>query len=205
MVLFVFLPPLIYTGAFSTRQALRENLRPILLLSFGLVLFTLALVAAVAHALIPGMSWPVAFVLGAIVAPTDDVAAATIVRRLSLPHRIVTVLEGEGLLNDAMALTAFRFALAAVISGSFSFRDASFSFLTVVFGKAGYGLALGWLLSRIRQRLKDPSLEITVSFLTPSSPISPRSCWGEQAFWRRRWWGSISEARARSASLPASG
>src|SRR5581483_5716337 len=122
LVLFVFLPPLVYTGAFSTWQALQKNFRPILLLSFGLVLFTMAVVAVVAHALIPELSWPVAFVLGAIVAPTDDVAAATIVRRLSLPHRIVSVLEGEGLLNDATALTAFRFASAAVVSGSFSFR-----------------------------------------------------------------------------------
>ena len=178
LVLFVFLPPVGYTGACSTWQALRKNLRPILLLSFGLVLFTMAVVAVVAHALILGMSWPVAFVLGAIVAPTDDVAAATIVRRLSLPHRIVTLLEGEGLLNDATALTAFRFASAAVVSGSFSFRDASFSFLTVVFGEAGYGLALGWAVSRVRQRLKDSSLEITVSFLTPFLAYLPAELLG---------------------------
>jgi len=168
LVLLVFLPPLIYIGgAFSSWQTFQKNLRPILSLSSGLVLFTMGIVAVVAHFLIPGLSWPVAFVLGAIVAPTDDVAAATIARRLSLPHRIVIILEGEGLLNDATALTAFRFATAAVVVGSFSVNTALWSFLAVVLGEVGYGLLLGWAVSKIRQKLKDPALEITVSLLTP--------------------------------------
>ena len=168
LILLVFLPPLVYAGGFSSSwQAFQKNLRPIILLSSGLVLFTMGIVAAVAHRFIPGLSWAAAFVLGAIVAPTDDVAAATIARRLSLPHRIVSVLEGEGLLNDATALTAFRFATAAVVVGSFSFGEALGSFLAVVFGEVGYGLFLGWAVSKLRQRLKDPALEITVSLLTP--------------------------------------
>jgi CPA1 family monovalent cation:H+ antiporter len=168
LILLVFLPPLVYVGGFSSSwQAFQKNLRPIILLSSGLVLFTMGIVAVVAHRFIPGLSWAAAFVLGAIVAPTDDVAAATIARRLSLPHRIVSVLEGEGLLNDATALTAFRFATAAVVIGSFSFGEAFGTFLAVVFGEVGYGLFLGWAVSKLRQRLKDPALEITVSLLTP--------------------------------------
>src|SRR3990172_717421 len=168
LVLLVFLPPLVYIGgALSSWQTFQKNLRPIFLLSFGLVIFTMGLVAVVAHLFIPGMSWPAAFVLGAILAPTDTVAAATIARRLSLPHRMVSILEGEGLVNDATALTAFKFAVAAVVLGSFSFRGASVAFLAVVFGEVGYGLLLGWTISRLRQRLKDPTIEITVSLLTP--------------------------------------
>lgn len=168
LVLFVFLPPLIYAGAFySSWQAVRKNLRPIILLSFGLVLFTMGVISFLAHYFIPGMSWPVALVLGAIVAPTDDVAAATIARRLSLPHRIVSVLEGEGLFNDAASLTAFRFAAASVVSGSFSFGGALSTLFMVIVGEVGYGLLLGWIVVHLRQRLKDPTLEITSSFLTP--------------------------------------
>jgi Na+/H+ antiporter len=168
LILLVFLPPLIYIGgAVSSWQAFQKNLRPIFQLSFGLVLFTMGVVAAAAHYLIPGLGWPVALVLGAIVAPTDDVAAATIARRLSLPHRIVSILEGEGLVNDATALTAFRFAAAAVVLGSFSMGNALLTFLAVVFGEVGYGFFLGWAVSRLRPRLKDPALEITLSLLTP--------------------------------------
>ena len=168
LILLVFLPPLVYAGGFSSSwQAFRKNLRPIFLLSFGLVLFTMGVVAVVAHRFIPGLGWAAAFVLGAIVAPTDDVAAATIARRLSLPHRIVSVLEGEGLMNDATALTAFRFATAAVVIASFSFNKALGTFLAVVFGEVGYGLFLGWAVSKFRQKLGDPALGITVSLLTP--------------------------------------
>jgi NhaP-type Na+/H+ or K+/H+ antiporter len=90
-----------------------------------------------------------------------------VVRKLSVPHRIVSVLEGEGLLNDATALTAFKFAAAAVVSGSFHLEYAVLGFLAMVVGEVGYGLLLGWVISQVRRRLKDPSLEITVSFLTP--------------------------------------
>jgi monovalent cation/hydrogen antiporter len=168
LILFVFLPPLVYAGgAFSSWQTFHKNIRPILLLSVGLALFTMGIVAVAARLLLPGMSWPVAFALGAILAPTDTVAAATIARRLSLPHRIVAILEGEGLFNDATALTAFRFAIAAVVIGSFSFMDAVWTFLAVVLGEAAYGWFLGWAVSKLRQRMKDPILEITASLLTP--------------------------------------
>jgi Na+/H+ antiporter len=168
LVLLVFLPPLVYIGgAMTSWQAFRKNLRPIFHLSLGLVLFTMSLVAVAAHFLIPGISWPVSFVLGAIVAPTDDVAAANIARRLSIPHRVVSLLEGEGLMNDATALTAFKFASAAVVLGSFSLKNASLTFLGIVFGEVGYGIFLGWILSKLRLKLKDPSLGITVSLLTP--------------------------------------
>jgi len=168
LILLVFLPPLVYAGgAFSSWQTFRKNLRPIFLLSVGLALFTMVLVAAAAHYLISGMSWPVAFVLGAILAPTDTVAAATIAHRLSFPHRLIVILEGEGLFNDATALTAFRFATAVVVVGSFSFADAFWTFLAVIFGEVAYGWFLGWAASKLRRRLKDPTLTITVSLLTP--------------------------------------
>lgn len=168
LVLLVFLPPLVYIGGVVTSwQAFQKNLGPIFHLSFGLVLFTMSLVAAAAHYIIPGLSWPVAFVLGAIVAPTDDVAAANIARRFSIPHRIVSLLEGEGLMNDATALTAFKFASAAVVLGSFSIRNASLTFLGIIFGEIGYGILLGWILSKLRKRIKDPSLGVTVALLTP--------------------------------------
>ena len=167
VVLSIFLPPLIYTGSVSAWNAVQKNIRPIFLLSFGLVLFTMAFVALAAHHLIPGITWPIAFVLGAIIAPTDDVAAGTVVRKLSVPHRLVSVLEGEGLLNDATALTAFQFAVAAVVSGSFHLERAIFAFFAMVVGEVAYGLLLGWVVSKVRQKLKDPSLELTVSFLTP--------------------------------------
>jgi|SRR5579863_506466 len=167
LILFVFLPPLVYIGAFSSWQALRKNLKPIFFLSFGLVLFATVVVAVVAHRFIPGWSWAVAFVLGAIVAPTDDVAAAAVIRGFSLPHRIVSVLEGEALLNDATALTAFKFSSAAVVSGSFSFAVAAVNFLGIVLGEVGFGLLLGWVLSKLRQKVKDPTVAIALSFLTP--------------------------------------
>ena len=168
LVLLVFLPPLVYTaGAVSSAQDFHRNLRSILLLSVGLVLFTMSIVAAAAHYAIPGMGWPAAFVLGAIVAPTDDVAAASIARRLALPHRIVSLLEGEGLMNDAAALTAFRFGAIAVVKGYFSFSGALLTFLVIVLGETAFGLLVGWTAARIRERLNDPSLEIAVSLVTP--------------------------------------
>ncbi|MFI5305467.1 MAG: Na+/H+ antiporter [Nitrospiria bacterium] len=168
LVLLVFLPPLVYIGGAATSwQAFQKNIGPIFHLSFGLVLFTMSLVAAAAHYIIPGLSWPVAFVLGFIVAPTDDVAAANIVRRFPIPHRIVSLLEGEGLMNDATALTAFKFASVAVILGSFSIKSASLTFFGIIFGEIGYGILLGWILAKFRQRIEDPSLGVTIALLTP--------------------------------------
>src|SRR5687767_1320392 len=126
IVFLVFLPPLLYSaGVYSSVRELRANLRPIALLAVGLVLFTLAGVAAVAQALIPGLGWAAAFVLGAIVSPPDAVAATAIAQRLGLPRRIVTVLEGESLVNDATALVAYRASVVAVTTGAFSLGSES--------------------------------------------------------------------------------
>src|SRR3954468_18392447 len=125
VVLLIVLPPLLYSAAFfSSLRELRTNLRSISLLAVGVVLATMAGVALVAHAVVPGMSWEAAFVLGAIVSPTDPVAASAIFQRLSAPRRVVTVVEGESLINDATALVAYRVAVVAVVSGSFSLIDA---------------------------------------------------------------------------------
>lgn len=136
LVLQFFLPPLVYAaGASSSWRDLWADIRAISLLSIGLVLFTTLFVAMVAYWLIPGFSWPVAFVLGAVIAPPDEVAAIQILQRLGIPRRLVTILEGEGLMNDATALTVYRFAVAAVASHAFSFSSAAGSFLAVVVGE----------------------------------------------------------------------
>jgi monovalent cation/hydrogen antiporter len=119
VVLVIVLPPLLYAAAFFTSlRELRDNLRPISLLAVGLVATTTVGVAAVAHAVVDGMSWPAAFVLGAVVSPTDPVAAATIASRVGAPRRYVTVVEGESLVNDSTALIAYKFAVAAVVTRS---------------------------------------------------------------------------------------
>ena len=124
MVFLFLLPPLIYPAAvFTSWRDFRADLTPLLLLAIGLVLFTTAFVAVVAHAL-TGLPWATAFVLGAIISPTDAVAATAIADRLRVPRRIVTILEGESLVNDATALVAYRFAIAAMMSGSFSLSEA---------------------------------------------------------------------------------
>jgi NhaP-type Na+/H+ or K+/H+ antiporter len=120
VVLVVFLPPLLYgSSIFANFNDLRVNLRALTLSAVGLVLATMCAVAWAAHALIPGLPWEAAFVLGAIVSPTDPLAAATIMRRLDVPRRLVSGIEGEGLFNDATALVAYRVAVSAVVAGSF--------------------------------------------------------------------------------------
>src|SRR6202011_2037806 len=126
IVFYFFLPPLIYPAAlFTSWRDFRANLRPILLLAIGLVLFTMLAVASVAHWLIPTLPWAAAFALGAIVSPPDAVAATSVVRRLPVPNRIVSILEGESLVNDATALVALQFAVAALTTGQFSIGQAS--------------------------------------------------------------------------------
>jgi monovalent cation/hydrogen antiporter len=126
LVLLIFLPPLLYSASFFTGlRELRQNIRPISLLSIGLVLATALAVALVAHALIDGMSWPAAFALGAIVSPTDPVAATAIAGRIGVPRRVVTIVEGEALINDATALVAYKVAVTAVLTGAFSAWEAA--------------------------------------------------------------------------------
>jgi Na+/H+ antiporter len=167
LVLLLILPPLIYSaGVAMSWREFRFNLRPITLLAFGCVVFTACAVAAVAHWLL-GMPLAVGFVLGAIVAPPDVVAPLAIVRRLGLPRRLLVVLEGEGLANDATALILYRFAVAAVSTGLFSFDQAAGTFALIVAGEIAYGIGIGWLSLRLRKWMRDPRVEITLSLMTP--------------------------------------
>ena len=167
-VIFMFvLPPLLFPAAlFTSWRDFRDNLRPIGLLAIGLVLFTTVSVAYLAHYLM-GLPLAVGFVLGAIISPPDAIAVTAIAERLKLPRRIVTILEGESLVNDATALVAYRFAVGAVLSGSFSMAHASVKFLIVAIGGVAVGLLIGWLASQFHKRVDDAPIEITVSLLTP--------------------------------------
>ena len=167
LVLLVVLPPLIYSAsvAMSWRE-FKFNLRPITLLAVGCVIFTAFAVAAATHYLI-GLPWTVGFLLGAIVAPPDVVAPLAIARKLGMPRRILVVLEGEGLVNDATALILYRFAVAAIMTGMFSLPKATGTFAVIVVGELLFGLAVGWLSLRMRHRARDPQVEITLSLITP--------------------------------------
>jgi CPA1 family monovalent cation:H+ antiporter len=167
LVLLVVLPPLIYSAsvAMSWRE-FKSNLRPIILLAVGCVIFTAFAVAAATHYLI-GLPWEVGFLLGAIVAPPDVVAPLAIARRLGLPRRILVVLEGEGLANDATALILYRFAVMAISTGAFSLPKAGGTFFAIIIGEVLFGAAVGWLSLRARHRARDPQVEITLSLITP--------------------------------------
>jgi len=138
---------------------------PISALAIGLVLMTTVAVAAVAHESI-GLDWPTSFVLGALVAPTDPTAATSIAKRLGLPRRLSAVIEGESLVNDGTALVAYRFAVVAVVSGSFSLADAAGRFVLNVAGGVAIGLAVGYLIRQLRRRLDNPPVEITIALLS---------------------------------------
>jgi len=168
VVLHVLLPLLVYATAIEVPwREFRANLRPIAFLAFGLVLFTTAGVALLAHAIVPGLSWPAAFALGAIVSPPDEVAAAAVIQQLPVPRRLAVILSGEGLVNDVTALTIFRFAVLAAISGTFSPGQASLFFASSLAGEALYGYAVAWLALRARSLLDDARLETAVSLMTP--------------------------------------
>jgi Na+/H+ antiporter len=167
LVLLGILPPLIYSaGVAMSWREFRFNLRPIVLLAFGCVVFTTCAVAAMAHWLL-GMPLAVGFVLGAIVAPPDAVAPLSIVRQLGVPRRLVVILEGEGLANDATALILYRFAVAAAGTGLFSLGQAAATFALIVVGEIAFGIAIGWLSLRLRRWAREPRVEITLSLLTP--------------------------------------
>ena len=167
LVLLVVLPPLIYSaGVAMSWREFKSNLRPIILLSVGCVIFTAAAVAAATHYLI-GLPWNVGFLLGAIVAPPDVVAPLAIARKLGLPRRILVVLEGEGLANDATALILYRFAVAAIATGLFSLPQATGTFLGIIVGEILFGAAVGWLSLHARHRARDTQVEITLSLITP--------------------------------------
>ena len=167
LVLLLVLPPVIYWDAVKMSwKEFRFNLRPIALLAIGCVVFTTIAIAAATHWLL-GFPWAVGFVLGAIVSPPDAVAPLAIAQRMQLPRRLVVVLEGEGLANDATALVLYRFAVMAVSAGSFSFVEAGGSFLAIVAGEVVWGIGVGWLILRLRRWVRDPGIEIMLSILTP--------------------------------------
>src|SRR3984893_9644085 len=162
LVLLLVLPPVIYASAVAMSwRDFRFNLRPIALLAVGCVLFTTVAVAAASHWLL-GLAWPIGFVLGAIVSPPDAVAPLSIARRMQLPRRILVILEGEGLANDAAALIFYRFAVAAVSAGAFSFTHAAGTFAAIVAGQILWGIGVGWLMLRLRRWVHDPRIEIVL-------------------------------------------
>jgi Na+/H+ antiporter len=178
LVLVVFLPPLLYSAAFfANLHEIKRDLRSISLMAVGLVLATMCAVAVVAHAVVADLSWPVAFVLGAIVAPTDPVAATTILRRLRAPRRAITLIEGESLVNDGTALVAYNAARAAV-GGSFVLWEAGLDFLWNASAGIAIGLAAGWLISEIRRRIDDIPVEITISLLSGYAGYVPAEAAG---------------------------
>jgi Na+/H+ antiporter len=166
VVLVAVLPPLLYSGAFFTSlRDLRVNRRPIAFLAFGLVAATMAIVAVVAHEWI-GLSWAVAFTLGAIVSPTDALAATEIASRLGAPRRVVALIEGESLVNDGTALVLYRAAVGAAVGGTFSLLDTSAEIVVDVAGGIAVGLAVGWVVREVRRRLDDPPIEVAIAVLS---------------------------------------
>jgi monovalent cation/hydrogen antiporter len=179
LVFVLFLPPILFgAGYFTSIRDLKANLRPILLLAVGLVLFTTAAVAIVAHALVPGLGWPAAVALGAIVSPPDAVAATAILQRLGVPRRVVTILEGESLLNDATALVTYRLAVAAVLTGSFSAVAAGTDFVVVAVGGVLLGVIVGWIVARIVGWSNDPVFSVVITFLAPLAAYLPAETLG---------------------------
>jgi CPA1 family monovalent cation:H+ antiporter len=165
LVLLIFLPPLLFHAAyFASVRDLRANARPIALSAVGMVLLTMCAVAVVMHAAIPGLPWAAAFALGAIVSPTDPLAAITIARRLGVPRRMIAVIEGESLINDGTALVAYRSALAAV-GGSFSLLHASGEFVLNVAGGAAIGVVVARILLWVFRQVHDATLGITISLI----------------------------------------
>jgi monovalent cation/hydrogen antiporter len=167
VVLFGLLPPLLYAASIQTSLVdFNANRRAILLLSVGLVVFTTLGVGAIVHALIPDISWPVSFAIGAVVAPPDAVAATAIARRIGLPRRIVTILEGESLLNDATALVALRTAIAATSVGVEAFH-VGVEFLVASVGGVAIGFVVFVVVAKLRKLITDPVLDTAISFVVP--------------------------------------
>jgi Na+/H+ antiporter len=181
VVLVGILPPLLYASAFFTSlHEFAANRRPIGLLAVGLVLVTTVAVAAGARAFI-GMAWGPAFVLGAIVSPTDPTAATAIASRLGVPRRLVVVIEGESLVNDGTALVLYRYAVIAVVAGTFSFGHVALSFVGSVLGGIAVGLGVGWLIRQVRRRLDNPPAEITIALLSGYFAYLPAEALGVSA------------------------
>ncbi len=169
VIFLLFLPPLLYSAAWNTNwYQFKANLRNITFASIGLVFFTTLCIAVLVHNIIPGFSWPESFLLGAIISPPDAIAATSITKGLGLNPRIVTILEGESLINDASALVAFKYALGATAAGTFSLSHASVDFLKVFCGGIAVGFIIGYLIYLMHKHLiRDATIDATVTFLTP--------------------------------------
>jgi CPA1 family monovalent cation:H+ antiporter len=179
LVLVAILPPLLYSAAFFTGlRDLRSNLRPISLLAVGLVAVTTVGVAVIAHLAIPDFSWAAAFTLGAIVSPTDALATTEVVHRLNVPRRIVSVLEGESLVNDGMALVLYKTAVGAAVAGAFSLWDASWHLVVNVVGGIAVGLAVGYVVRQLRRRVDDTPTEVMIALLSGYLAYLPASAIG---------------------------
>jgi CPA1 family monovalent cation:H+ antiporter len=178
IVLVAILPPLLYSAAFFTGlRDLRANLRPISLLSIGLVAATTCAVGVFAHEAV-GLSWATAFTLGAIISPTDALAATEIIRRVGAPRRIVSIVEGESLVNDGLALVLYKTAVAAAVAGTFSLWNASWHLLVNVVGGIAIGLAVGYLVRQVRRRVDDAPTEVAIALLSGYLAYLPASAIG---------------------------
>jgi CPA1 family monovalent cation:H+ antiporter len=179
LVLVAILPPLLYSAAFFTGlRDLRHNLRPISLLAFGLVVATTVGVALVAHAAVDRLSWAGAFTLGAIVSPTDALAVTEVARRLNLPRRVVSILEGESLFNDGLALVIYKTAVTAAVAGTFSVWDASWRLVLNIVGGIAVGLAVAYVVRQVRKRVDDPPTEVAIALLSGYLAYLPASAIG---------------------------
>ncbi len=164
------LPPIIFSAAyFFSWQDFKFNFRPISLLSFGLTIFTAIAVAFITQALIPGFTWQEGFVLGAIVSPTDATSAVAVIKKLGVQRRVITILEGESMINDATALILFRFSIASVMLNSFSFIHAASEFVSITLGGILTGLLIGFVSIYLLNKLKDAQAETTLTFITAFS------------------------------------
>lgn len=205
VIFFVFLPPLLYSAAFlATGPDLRAHATTLGVLAIALVLATAGAVAVVAH-YVAGLPWAVAFVLGAVLGPTDPVSATAVVRRVGAPRRIETLLEGEALINDGTGLTAYTVAIGVVGAGSFSLLSSAGKFVLVAVGGAAIGAAVGYLASVARRRVGDPNLDIAIALLTAYSAymVADRvETWGSSLLSAP---GSSSSAAARGVALPPRG
>jgi Na+/H+ antiporter len=179
-ILLLVLPPIVYLAAFFTPiRSFRADIGDIVSLAIGLVLASTVAAAGIAFALVPGMTVPIALALGAIVSPPDEVAALAVMERLAVPRRLIALLQGESLLNDATALTVYRVALSAAVAATPVLTFAPiWQFVGVGVGGVAIGLAVGWLIAHVRTRLSDLPVEITVSLLTPYAAYLPAELLG---------------------------
>jgi len=167
-LLVLVLPPILYQAALLTSwRDFKANLKPIGFLAIGLVIATTLAVGAALKLLVPEMPWAVAFVLGAIVSPPDAVAATAVLSRYNIPHRVVVVLEGESLVNDASGLVLYKFAVAAVMTGAFSLAEASVQFILVAAGGTAIGMVIAWAFVQLHRHIGDPFIEVLVSMSIP--------------------------------------